>query len=67
MFNPKGQEVGLGGGNGDGRDQEIYIFSNGFRIGGTGSSTGDSNKSYFYMAFAHEALVSTNNIPTTGV
>ena len=67
MFNPKGQEVGPNGGNGDGRTAEIYMFSNGFRIGGTGGPTGDSNKSYFYMAFAHEALVSTNNIPTTGV
>ena len=65
--NPKGQEVGWGGGTSDGRDQEIYIFSNGFRLGGQGSGMGDAFKNYLYMAFAHESLVSTNNIPTTGV
>ena len=65
--NPKDGEYGWGGGTSHSDAKSMFIFSNGFRVCGSGGPRNDQGKQYFYIAFAHEALVSTNNIPTTGV
>lgn len=65
--NPKGQDISFAGGTANGRDTDIYMFSNGFRIGNQDNTMGGAGQNYFYIAWAHEALVSTNNIPTVGV
>tara|TARA_S200002703_G_scaffold134985_1_gene123704 strand:- start:42 stop:1139 length:1098 start_codon:yes stop_codon:yes gene_type:complete len=67
LFNPKGMRDDWRHENGDARSHEINLYSNGFGIVGKGNEISDNEVIYFYMAFAKEAIVSTNNIPTTGV
>lgn len=67
LTNPKDTNYGWGGGTTESDASEIFMFSNGFRVAGSGGQRNDIGKQYLYMAFALEAIVSTNNIPTTGV
>jgi hypothetical protein len=48
-----------------GTDFPIDFYSNGFKIRGSDISYNQSGYAYFYMAFAEEPLVGTNNIPAT--
>jgi len=43
----------------------IDFLSNGFKLRGTNDDHNESGTSYFYMCFAENPLVGTNNIPTT--
>ncbi len=44
---------------------DIYLYSNGFQLRGTGTDGNGSGSTYIYMAFAEQPLVGTNNIPAT--
>jgi len=44
---------------------DIYLYSNGFQLRGTGTDGNGSGSTYIYMAFAENPLVGTNNIPAT--
>jgi len=44
---------------------DIYLYSNGFQLRGTGTDGNGSGSTYIYMAFAESPLVGTNNIPAT--
>ena len=46
-------------------NQAIDFVSNGFKCRGTGGSTNGSGGTFFYMAFAEQPLVGTNNVPCT--
>ena len=46
-------------------NQAIDFVSNGFKCRGTGGSTNGSGGTFFYMAFAEQPLVGTNNVPAT--
>ena len=41
------------------------FLSNGFKLRNNGAYLNGSGRSYIYMAFAEEPLVSSNNIPAT--
>lgn len=49
----------------EGTSDDIDILSNGFKLRTSGSGENGSGFSYYYMAFAEQPLVGTNNIPCT--
>ena len=48
-----------------GTPQGIDIFSNGFKLTSSNTEVNGNNYSYIYMAWSAEALVSSNDMPTT--
>ena len=63
-YNPKNYQLYPSYASTDDTNERLDLLSNGFKIRTTG---GDNNhvSGYFYMAFAEEPLVSSNNIPAT--
>ena len=63
-FNPRNYQLYANSGANEDTNERLDLLSNGFKIRTT---SGDNNhvSGYFYMAFAEEPLVSSNNIPAT--
>ena len=64
-FNGSNPEINADLTGGESAGSRIDILSNGFKPRQNNTSVNNDNSTYFYIAFAEEPLVSSNNIPAT--